>query len=164
MDSYHLIVSIVFRIINLLILVAIGAYIFQRHMFKQLKERYADYKQQLRFLRTRTRSLEKEKDELATLIEQDSALCQQLKKRVAVWQRTVKEEAAMQADEHAAYIAAIKKRSAIQEEQLTLNVARKTVMPTVIQKLQSDMAKTFADGATQQRYLKKIVGRLGRNR
>jgi len=160
MIEQELLISIIFRILNTLLLLGIGAYLFRRYFFKKLKDRYTEYKETLKQLRAQTRMLAAEQKDLVGQIADDTALCSQLKKRITMWHRAVNADLAIRSQEHAQCATTITQRLAEQERQFTLETTEKEIMPEVLHKLHRTMTEKFSDQTMQQQYLQRIVRRL----
>jgi len=155
-------ISILFRIINAVILAALGAHLFKRYISPKLHQQYDEYKELLRSLKKEEKRLNKDYDTLQTLIENDSLLSSQLKKRIFAWKQAVETEEEKIASLRDSYIEATQRRANTQEKNLIIELANKEIMPIVLSKLHTTMADHFSEGKTQQRYLKKFLSELNK--
>lgn len=151
------IISIAFRIINFGIIVFIFVYATKKYLLKAVKERifarnsyFQNLKKNLDNYINRSRNLDTE------IIEQEQ-LSKRLINKIEIWNNSFENLQAKKIEELALIKEKINHKLLIQENNVTLDNIRKTILPDVIKKAQDKLTQDFESVQKKQIYQNELI-------
>src|ERR1700744_5518293 len=102
----HLIIVITFRLINFIIVLSVGAYLFKKHALPFIYELMTQKESEKELLINEQTFFEQKQHDLNNLIQRDILLCNNLKIKINEWKKVFDQERYVQEKNHLNIIAA----------------------------------------------------------
>lgn len=160
MLAYEQIVTIVFTIINLLVLAAFVWLIMKRGGIARLKDAMADQERVVTTLQDEQRSLVQLHATMKQEIADQQALCVHLSEHVDVWQKSFTEQQAARKKQRAERHNMLKDRWKKQQRGYNQLLLRKHAAPRVLEQTHKELVHSFADESLRKAYLDSVVSKL----
>lgn len=151
------IIVIFFKFLNLFALAGIAFFLFTRCIKSNLLAHITEKELEKENLRTQQLTLEKQQQELDTLLQEETMQCQDFRSKIEVWRNVVAREQEIQEKEHGDMTLVIKKRAtdiALHKENERV---KSIVIKTVAEDLEKSLTHTFTDPHKNAGYLTSIV-------
>ncbi len=148
---------IFFKLLNFVVLFGLILYVVKVYLMPDLRAQMAKYIAYIAGLRSSHRALKKDERILQKAISDDEKQQEQLKENVKRWQSVVSEQREHLLREREERKDALLKRFEDHKEQISLYRTYKQVAPEAIEQARKELKKHFAQAATQQQFIKKII-------
>ena len=148
---------IFFKLLNFVVLFGLILYVVKVYLMPDLRAQMAKYIAYIAGLRSSHRVLKKDERILQKAISDDEKQQEQLKENVKRWQSVVSEQREHLLREREERKDALLKRFEDHKEQISLYRTYKQVAPEAIEQARKELKKHFAQAATQQQFIKKII-------
>jgi hypothetical protein len=157
-----LLIANVFKLINLILIIFIIAYLFKKYALDMIKGEIAEEKLKVRTLK---KSISDSKDQVEALdldIKQQGAESKQLFNKVKKWAIIVAEDDNAEEAELKENLKKAESRAMVQVEYVQEDTAINAVVPLAIKKIEEEACSEFADIKNRKRFLKEALAVLGR--
>jgi len=151
------IVAIIFRLVNFVIIVALGAYAFKKYIMPAASILMAKKEAEKELLFSQQMLLEYKQSELDQLTKQEAVQSENFKIKIDAWKRVTDGERAFQAKEHSEKRAAIAKKNHKKQELREQMHIQREVAKAVILDLQSYLPGHFEKQNVGADYISSIV-------
>jgi len=160
MFSSASIIAVVFKILNLLVLLGVVAYIFKKYLLTSIKAAMAERIAQHTLLQEESDALKGAVRELDRVIEQEVAACEHLKKQVVAWRIRVEQELDKQQEyqqEQAARVAALWREKS---ENVQKEILEHKIVPHAIEAARNEFKEIFTQQTAGTQFIKDALDQL----
>ena len=157
MSNYELLLTIVFRILNFGVFVAVCLYIYRRYIRPMTETEMAAQEGFVKGLKEQKNVLEARYYELNDQIAQQRANAQNLSHKVELWKERFEIQLAQKDKEKELLKQALVKRLEIQAYSLEQEHIKKQISPMALKHAQDELAVYFADRVHQREYIQELL-------
>lgn len=155
-----LFIANVFKVINLLLLVVVIAYVFKRYILSVIKGEMADEKLKVRNLESSIINSEAQAHQIDSDIKNIDSNTKVLLKKIKIWSNAVEKGEEAQNNELNANLDKAKARAKEQEKSLEESTILKLVVPLAIDKMEQSALSEFSDKKNKNKFLKYALSNL----
>jgi hypothetical protein len=160
MISTEQIVIIVFRLINLGVVIGLLGYIFKKYVLSTIKNHIAEKNAYVRGLQEQYRSLLYQQEQGLVVAREEALVCEQLKQQVTRWKQVVEKEQQVRSEEKEERKRMFEEHRAHKEQQIALLYVKKQAIPRIIQNVEKELQQRFADEKVGRQYVQTIITRM----
>ncbi len=154
------IIAIIFRLINFLILIALGIYCFKKYALEVIRGNISAEQEHLDELKARAQELQQEKKNLEKGIKEDGRACSLLREKIATWHIAAEQESDAFKAEREGRIEIVKARAEKQAQAIELYRRQQIIVPAAIEKAQTLLEKTFASKDRAHSYVQQVIAKM----
>lgn len=158
-----MIVDLLFNIINVILLLALGIYAFKRYMLPSVKQALQDYYNYKVMLDSKKDSLIEEQEALIEATKNQGNECKNLKDKIHSWEQHVDDVHAKNYEEKKAFFKAIEQRVKLQTYNYAQVVFAQKITPRVKSLLTDSLHDYFSNLESKQIYQDQIIKYIKKN-
>lgn len=160
MFDFSLLIDILFRILNLIVLILLLRYIFKTYILESVKQKIEEWRQQMRSLEEQLLALDHQRDLVISHIDHESKLSIQVRKRVALWAEAVANELKARRREKEQIMRQINAHVLQKEQALAADQMRHAVMRQALDVAQVNLEREFADSKQGAEITSRVMATL----
>lgn len=153
-------VSILFRLINFSVFVFLILYICKKYVLNTIKKQIVDKQQMMADLHDQANMLVDDMYGIDQVIQQDTELCQALKKRVVAWRAHAEYLAQERVQKKQEQIKRLKEHTHVQTMYLQRRNAYERMLPQVIEQTEKKLDQKFEDEVLAQEFIAQLITSL----
>jgi len=154
------IIAIIFRLINFLILIALGIYCFKKYALELIRADMSSEQEHLDGLKAQAEELQQEKRNLEKGIKEDARACSLLREKITTWHIAAEQELHAFKAEREGRIEIVKARAEKQAQTIELYRRQRIIVPAAIEKAQTLLEKTFASKDRAHSYVQQVIAKM----
>ncbi len=151
------IIAIIFRLVNFAVLIALFIYLFKKYALSTITNRVAQKEALLQALYNQQQLLEKQQYALDNHVDQEAALCAELKEKVSQWKDLIDQKIVMREQERVNRIELLEKKTKYYVQSYAISIANKRILTASGQQAQQSLAKQFVDKKVGQDFIQPII-------
>lgn len=145
MYDFSFFVNVIFRILNLAALIFLLRYLFKKYILESIKQKIDERHRFMRGLEEHLRSVQHQRDLIVAMIDQESGLSLQVRKRITLWAEVLVTELKMRRREKEQIMRQINAQAIQKQEALFIERAQLEVVPQALEATKKELAREFAD-------------------
>ena len=157
MLNYELLVTIVFRILNFGVFVAVCLYVYRRYIRPMTETEMAAQEGFVKGLKEQKNVLEARYYELNEQVAQQKANAQNLNRKIELWKERFEVQLTQKDKEKDLLKQVLIKRLEIQAHSLEQEYIKKQVAPVALKNAQDELVNYFADNVHQREYIQELL-------
>jgi F0F1-type ATP synthase membrane subunit b/b' len=154
------IIAIIFRVINFLVLIALGIYAFKKYALELIRADMSAEQEHLDGIKARAQELQQEKRDLEKGIKEDARACSLLREKITTWHSVAEQESHAFRAEREGRIEIVKGRAEKQAQAIELYRRQRVIVPAAIEKAQTLLEKTFASKDRAHSYVQQVIAKM----
>lgn len=151
--------SVLFRLLNFAVLIALGIYVVKRKFLNNIREKIKQKDAQEIDLILKRKELLHQQENIETTIAQETVLIDKLKNNIMEWKTSADEREQQRKALELQSIQKLKEKIELQNEHRALETMRKKIIPEVIKESQEALKEKFTQPA-QRRYVQEIINHI----
>lgn len=151
------IIAIIFRLVNFAVLIALFIYLFKKYALLTITNRVAQKEALLQALYNQQQLLEKQQYALDKHVDQEAALCAELKEKVSRWKDLIDQKIVMREQERVNHIELLEKKTKYHVKSYAVSIANKRILTASGQQAQQSLVKQFVDKKVGQDFIQPII-------
>lgn len=153
-------INFIFNILNFLLIIAVLAYIFNKYILPNLKQQFADEKQNIVNLNDKIHNLiELQKKSDDELLEQDIS-CKDLKNKVEIWNTTILKKNNQKLQELSKFYNLTLDKLKEQSENYKVKKHWQQIKPNLSKILKNDFINYFEDENNVNKYINQLINQM----
>jgi len=145
MYDFSFFVDVIFRILNLAVLIFLLRYLFKKYVLESIKHAIDERHRFVRGLEEHLRAVQHQRDLIVAMIDQESGLSLQVRKRIILWGEAVVIELKMRQREKEQIMRQINAQAAQKQEALFIERAQLEVVPEALEVTRKELVREFED-------------------
>lgn len=160
MYDFSFFVDVFFRILNLAVLIFLLRYLFKKYVLESVKHKIDERHRFVRGLEEHLLAVQHQRDLIVAMIDQESGLSLQVRKRIILWAEAVVVELKMRRREKEQIMRQINAQAVQKQEALLIERAQLEVVPEVLEATKNELVREFADPKLGAAVNSRIMGAL----
>jgi hypothetical protein len=160
MYDFSFFVDVVFRILNLTVLIFLLRYLFKKYVLESIKHKIDERHRFVRGLEEHLRAVQHQRDLIVAMIDQESGLSLQVRKRITLWAEAVAIELKMRRREKEQIMRQINAQAVQKEEALLIERAQLEIIPQALEATKKELVREFADPKLSAAVTSRIMAAL----
>ena len=157
------VISVIFRLLNFAIMVAIVVYVYYRNLHPAAKEVIHQEELKKEALVTQHDELLDKESELKKKLQDQKNECCYLLTKIDQWRERFDERQKQYENEREKAHERAQKRAQLQSEWLGRNLAYKQIVEHVVEIMREDLKNRFSDEDQQQKYIEQLIVFMRKN-
>ncbi len=149
-----------FHILNFLLIVAVGYYLFKRYLADMLRRNIAYDAVSFDALNRQQEELQKQKKNLTASLQRQHIEYQDLAEKIAQWREIVAQGKLVAQQEHQRIEQLVHERRVAQAHEMQLQAVHAQVIPQAVDDARLALVKIFTHDAAVRNYLQHLLQRL----